>query len=722
MKIFSNMFSILLLLLCTLFVSCAGVFDVFDGNSSSSNSNTGYVVVKTKSRTVLPNANIDDFTDFELKGNDKVLFSAATLKELTSQQIELETGSYEFKLSAKLNTVAFISEAVSATVSVGQVTPLSFTLSSTANTGSFSLTLEFDGSASKAIAKLLRGGVEISDKNTIFTDLSENSITYAVTDLEAGTYTAEISFFGVDDIQLNTYTELVRIANGYTSTASRSISLNELYSIDYTFLYNGEAEDVLPEGVSLPQAYSRKSEITLPTDITADGYCFGGWYKDADCTQAITSIEKGTTGNKTLYASFVNEIILSSTGESPTGELLRAHKPVNSLSTALLALPSTSINWNILIDGEISGTQTMGQDLISGKTFTVCGKDANAKLSGTLNITTSSTVTLKDIEVNTVTANYNFAISGSTKLGTVSLSENATITIASPLTATGTVATITPASYGIGTKVLEATDGIANSEFSKFAVTLQTLSSDTRKWHIDSNGELYYLGDKSAPNAVGDIVFSDGSATAYSSSMSLPTYKKEKVIALIFYKGTDCNNDGDTTTRTLGVGLKHDKLMWCKQDANAYNIEITTILCPASGDSGALTFTGDKNGSDNLEQIADFDGVSDTDNSENYPAFYFGKNYKTVNGSNVSGSSYEDGWYLPSLAELFQIYACRKNTFDIDVASQALGGDKFGTNYYWSSSQDSAENYWIPELNFGSGGWGRTNKNEKVQVCAIREF
>ena len=158
MKIFSNMFSILLLFLCTLFVSCAGVFDVFDGNSSSSNSNTGYVVVKTKPRTVLPNANIDDFTDFELKGNDKVLFSAATFEKLTSQQIELETGSYEFTLSAKLNTVAFTSDAVSATVSVGQVTPLSFTLSSTADTGSFSLTVEFNGNTAAAVATLSTTG------------------------------------------------------------------------------------------------------------------------------------------------------------------------------------------------------------------------------------------------------------------------------------------------------------------------------------------------------------------------------------------------------------------------------------------------------------------------------------------------------------------------------------------------------------------------------------
>ena len=161
MKIFSNMFSILLLFLCTLFVSCSGLFESFNDDSSSTK--TGYITLSvTTPRTVLPSADTSKLTNLVLKGTKTtesgLEIRADTLSELTSKQIELETGSYEFTLSAKLNDVDFTSEAVSATVSVGQVTPLSFTLSSTADTGSFSLTVEFEGSATKATAKLFQGG------------------------------------------------------------------------------------------------------------------------------------------------------------------------------------------------------------------------------------------------------------------------------------------------------------------------------------------------------------------------------------------------------------------------------------------------------------------------------------------------------------------------------------------------------------------------------------
>ena len=132
--------------------------------------------------------------------------------------------------------------------------------------------------------------------------------------------------------------------------------------------------------------------------------------------------------------------------------------------------------------------------------------------------------------------------------------------------------------------------------------------------------------------------------------------KKAFAIALIFYKGAGLNSGSDTTiSRTLGVGLKHNRsgLVWCLSSANAYNINITTIQCPASESPGALNFTGDKNGSDNLVQIEDFEGVDDTATATNYPAFYFAKNYSTT-AINL-GTSYADGWYLPSIAELFQI-------------------------------------------------------------------
>lgn len=219
--------------------------------------------------------------------------------------------------------------------------------------------------------------------------------------------------------------------------------------------------------------------------------------------------------------------------------------------------------------------------------------------------------------------------------------------------------------------------------------------------------------------------------------MTISDEQKSAAIALIFYKGTGCNDEGDPTIRTLGVGLKHSAgLAWCLDSANAYNTNITTIQCLANGSAGALTFTGDKNGSNNLEQIATYlanhSSTNDTSPATKYPAFYFAENYKEekIGSETVSRiieeSEFKTGWYLPSNAELFQIYACRAdstNGFDIDAASNALGGNTFGTSIYWSSSQHASIDYDAFSFNFTNGNWDYGYKIiDNYYVCAIRAF
>ena len=235
-----------------------------------------------------------------------------------------------------------------------------------------------------------------------------------------------------------------------------------------------------------------------------------------------------------------------------------------------------------------------------------------------------------------------------------------------------------------------------------------------------------YIGAKkpTEAKAVGDIVFSDGSATAYSADLTLTDAQKAAAIALIFYKGTGLNTGDDTTTsRTLGVGLKHNTsgLAWCLNSVAAFSKNITTIQCPASGSVGALTFTGDKDGSDNLEQIATFLGEdNDTATEAYYPAFYFAKNYASQEGSHVSGTDYASDWYLPTIAELFQIWKSKET---VDAASQLCGGSQFDTSVYWSSSQSASSDDNAYPLDFGYGYWDSSYKANHVKyVCAVRAF
>lgn len=348
----------------------------------------------------------------------------------------------------------------------------------------------------------------------------------------------------------------------------------------------------------------------------------------------------------------------------------------------------------------------------------------------------------------------------------VGLSTGETIKIAGKLTppaacTDGIVATITPASYTAGTQLIELDTGVTDTSLAEaaahFAVTPDA-SNPSKNWAVDREGKLNIklIGTKAGPDTVGDIVFNDGSAMPYADFAVLASDDernalKPYAIALIFYKGTELNGDADngapdtTTVRTLGIGLKYIRvgLAWCTTSAQAYSNELTTIKCPPSGETGALTFTGDKNGSDNLEQIAAFLGASndtgvglnstktEEEAAELYPAFYFAKNYKNeIIGSEdtsriPAGSEFETGWYLPTIAELFQIYAKgmgADKVIDLNAAILALGGDGLETCWYLTSTQFT-ENQ-IYQLSLSDGSWTSQVKemNYFPAACCIRAF
>lgn len=225
----------------------------------------------------------------------------------------------------------------------------------------------------------------------------------------------------------------------------------------------------------------------------------------------------------------------------------------------------------------------------------------------------------------------------------------------------------------------------------------------------------------SAKYAVGDIILNDGSKVNYETAKNYTGSDldglKSKAIAVIFRADT-------ASKKALGVGLKHStsEIKWCRSDANAYNKNIETIKCPASGDAGNLTFTDDTDGSDNLEQIASFLTTAgmenDTTYALKYPAFYFAKNYK--NTATNLGAAYENGWYLPTVAELFDIWKVKAT---VDGASGLCGGSQFGTSLYWSSSQSAFTVNYACLLGFNDGAWDDDNKQVYYgYVCAVRAF
>ena len=278
--------------------------------------------------------------------------------------------------------------------------------------------------------------------------------------------------------------------------------------------------------------------------------------------------------------------------------------------------------------------------------------------------------------------------------------------------------TVTPERYADTVTVLEADSGVTlGDQVGKFTLTPST---DGKLWYIASGGNLKkYYGTKLAPDAVGDIVFNDGSATPYSSDLTLTDDQKNAAIAVIFYIGTECSNNGES--RMLGVGLLHSTsgLAWCLESATAYSRKVNTV-CKIDGSDGAYTFSEDKDGSDNFEQLSTSNYVTDSGTQAKYPAWYFAKNYASQSGSNINGTDYENEWYFPSIAELFYIWKVKST---VDNASTLCNGSTFGDKYYWSSSQSNSTNsYMAYYFSFGNGVRFEQGKQVEYYICAIRAF
>lgn len=259
-------------------------------------------------------------------------------------------------------------------------------------------------------------------------------------------------------------------------------------------------------------------------------------------------------------------------------------------------------------------------------------------------------------------------------------------------------------------------------------------------------------GSSSTPKyAVGDIVLNDGTKVAYSVAKEYSgddlTNLQSKAVAVIFRADTE-------SKPALGVGIKHKKsgLEWCKDsDVNGYNVKFTDTVVTPEGEAGSLTFTGKTDGSDNFMIMArtleNTQGITndtglyiDGDNyvipekdygkgipytvlKGNYSAFEFAYYYGKNEGHNItSGSTFENGWYLPSESELNDIYQANKTDNVIENALGVTGGNKFDGSYYWSSSQYASSDGYACVLNFLNGGWNYFYKLNGSYVCAVRAF
>ncbi|MCR4579414.1 MAG: SUMF1/EgtB/PvdO family nonheme iron enzyme [Treponema sp.] len=399
MKRIINQFIYLFFISIFVFTSCVNEIGNFENlDKSDSTSKQTYISIGSaviadeinkSSRTIIAN-NTADLTDFVLNGtpsggSERQLATAENTTKLSAARIPVTAGNWNFTLSAKIGTINFTG-TTSAEITDSNTTdnpkPISFVLSSNVGYGGLNITMTFTGAADKVSVTLMDELQTITNHTqdfTTFTSSGSNThkftysrdVTKTDEQLASGTYFLNFDFYKIKDseeFKLNTSRNLIRIANGINTTASLSVSLNDAYEITYKY-YVGDSELTDTTGISiaansssqvLPYSFSRKSEILLPTLTYSDpSYQFAGWYESSDFSGTpVTKIEKGSSGNKTLYARFVSSTLYVSQSGNNENDGMTASTALASVNKAvekIISYGNIAAAYTIKISGTITG-------------------------------------------------------------------------------------------------------------------------------------------------------------------------------------------------------------------------------------------------------------------------------------------------------------------------------------------------------------------------------
>ena len=332
-------------------------------------------------RTVLPSVETTGLTNFVLEGTREGgqrqdLGAWSSYSQFLSATVAVQPGVWRFTLTAQAASSRLAASLAEVVVNVGQNTlhfPLGYTDYGTAG-GSGAVEVSLDIPSGGGVVAATGGLYAVMTDSPVenFQDeelhLSGATVHYQKASVPVGQYFLKIKLYAdaEKEVLVNTYEELVRVADGSRSVASREIeSLNEVYSI--TYQWNGGG---LASGATAPLKFTRHSSITLPTVFEVDkaGCYLLGWYDNAECSGVpITEIVPGTVQNKTLYAKWVQGAA------------------VRSGTVASLDLTAVAGDYHIMVDGSIDSSTI---ETLQRK-FTAAG--ASAKIHLDLSQTTGLT-------------------------------------------------------------------------------------------------------------------------------------------------------------------------------------------------------------------------------------------------------------------------------------------------------------------------------------------
>lgn len=217
------------------------------------------------------------------------------------------------------------------------------------------------------------------------------------------------------------------------------------------------------------------------------------------------------------------------------------------------------------------------------------------------------------------------------------------------------------------------------------------------------------IGNKIKPSVVGDIVFTDGSATSYTDAIATPLTddQKNNVAAIIFTTSYNLENgDNKNGSTMLGIAVNPKQTNWC---ADRIKVGNDNDLLSLYAGYDLQNITNDKQPANALSFNL-YDGSKNlpkTDQLLAYsyyyaPAFYYAYTYGT-NAVDMK-EEYRDGWYLPSyyemrvlmteeglLSTIKSVFSLAGKVFDVNSNTTATNKSTLIlTSYSDTSEPDSA--------------------------------
>jgi len=134
---------------------------------------------------------------------------------------------------------------------------------------------------------------------------------------------------------------------------------------------------------------------------------------------------------------------------------------------------------------------------------------------------------------------------------------------------------------------------------------------------------------------------------------------------------------------------------------------------------------GDLEGEDNWDTVCEENPEAADKVADNYRVFNFALHYAET--AALTGTDYENGWFIPSLNQLLEI---SKNYTVVNASLELCGASKIGQNYFTSSSSPAMEyegkqctllaQTWF--VNMPSGNFYPVDKNSGKFYLAVRYF